>query len=413
MALVEIRAEGEKKLPLWEFVFVVALLAIYLLPSVSIGTTIILAVILAYCGYLAFSDKNLLPTIVATMSLICILAFFYALLTDASSIAQNVSNRELKRFVSKVYQYTTIYFPAILYIRVHKTATKSQKRFLVVAGMLLMLYVIVTTWVFLDSNPDATREWESFDETASQGVANYYFIYAVPIIVSVFSIVLFRANGAMRLLSIGLIIAGILFLVKAQYTLSILITIIGVLIQIFRNLRSAASKMIFVFTIALISIYLPSVLEWAIYNIPSDQVTTRLSEIYAFLTGSGELGYNLGGRLTLYGDTVKAFLESPIWGNINLTFDGHATFLTVLSDTGLLGSIPFYALLSMVYKSIKSYMHETHNQFNVILIMFVMMGLTNPIHASLPLGLAVWFLAPLTIQMIMKEDYNNETPLEN
>ena len=102
---------------------------------------------------------------------------------------------------------------------------------------------------------------------------------------------------------------------------------------------------------------------------------------------------------------------SPLWGHRQLGFDGHATFLTVLADTGIIGGIPFFALLSSIYKRVKAQLTNGIPQFKVIFIMFIMMGLTNPIHASFPLGLAVWFLAPLTIELIFKEDYSHEKKL--
>ena len=400
-----------KKLPMWEFLFIIFLLAIYLLPSFSLGSTTLLVILFAYCAFLLHTDKNIAPFISKSFILITVLALAYALLTDSSSISESVSNRELKRFISKLYQYLTLYFPAILFIRVNKLATQKQKKWLIYIGIALMISVIITTWIFLIQNPNATREWENFEESASQGVANYYFIYAIPIIIATVAIVFTKAKGAMKLLPLGCIILGILFLVSAQYTLSILIAIIGILIQVFRNLRSSISKAIFICLMLIGTLFIPNILAFAISRIPSEQVSVRLGEIYDFLTGEGAGGYNLNGRLTLYGDTIKAFFYSPIWGNRKLDFDGHATFLTVLSDTGIIGAVPFYYLLVVVCNFIKEQMYYQKAQFNVIIMMFVMMGLTNPIHASMPLGLATWFLAPMIISLIFEKENKYETPM--
>ena len=78
-----------------------------------------------------------------------------------------------------------------------------------------------------------------------------------------------------------------------------------------------------------------------------------------------------------------------------------------------LGGIPFYALLVCVCKNIKKQLPNCRAQFNVIIAMFVMMGLTNPIHASMPLGFAAWFLAPPMIQLFFKEKSQNEKSLES
>ncbi len=404
---------SRKKLPIWEILLILYLFAAYLVPSFSMGSTTLLLLLLVYCAYIVFIDPEMFSTVVVTLVLIFLLATAYALLTDASSIASDVSNRVLKRFISKVYQYLTLYFPAILFIRINRIATDAQKKLFAIVGNALMVYVIITTWLFLLENPEATRHWEDFDENAELDVANYYFVYAVPIIISAISIFMLKFRGFVRYASLVLAVVGIIFLVNAQYTLAILITVIGILIQVFRHIKTKLYKILFVLVIVAIFFFLPQILAFAIRIIPLGHVTIRLSEIRAFLTGQGADGYNLNSRLTIYGDTIVAFLKSPIIGNRKLDFDGHATFLTVLSDTGIIGGIPFYALLITVCKRVQRYMGTHRQQFGVIIMMFVMMGLTNPVHAALPLGFVTWFLAPLTIQTVLKEDPRNGQSLEN
>ena len=398
---------SRRKLPFWEILLIIYLFATYLVPSISMGSTTLLLLLLVYCVYIVFIDQDLFLTVVVPLLLIFALAAAYALLTDASSIAGEVANRGLKRFISKSYQYVTLYFPALLFVRVSRIATDTQKKIFAGIGTIMMVYVVITTWLFLLENPEATRHWQDFSENAEQDVANYYFVYAVPMIISVVSIFMLKYKNFVRYLSLALVIVGIIFLVNAQYTLAILITIIGVLVQVFRHIRTTLNKTLFIIGVLVIAVFLPQILSYAIKVIPSQHITIRLEEINAFLTGKGAGGYNLNSRLTIYGDTIKAFFRSPLWGNRKLDFDGHATFLTVLSDTGIIGGIPFYALLVAICKRVQKYMGTHKQQFSVIIMMFVLMGVTNPVHASMPLGFVTWFLAPLTIQTALKEDVSN------
>ena len=401
------------KLPFWEILLIIYLFAAYLVPSVSLGSTMLLLLLLVYCAYMMFIDRELMPIIAISLVFIVFIALFYALLTDTVTISENVSNRTLKQLMSKLYQYTSLYFPAFLFFRVSRIATRKQRLILAGTGIALMVYVIVTTWIYLIEHPGAIKEWSGDTDLINRDLASYYFVYAVPIIISVISIIMLQFKGIPRLISIVLVILGIIFLVNAQYTLAILIAIIGVLFQIFRNIHSRLNKILFALVSIAVSLFLPQILAYAIRIIPSQQVSLRLSEILDFLVGRGADGYNLNGRLTLYGNSIKAFLQSPFVGNRRLDFDGHATFLTVLSDTGILGGIPFYALLISICRHMKKQLGTHQAQFSVIIIMFCLMGLTNPIHASLPLGLTTWFLAPLTIELIFKEDANNGKALEN
>lgn len=404
---------SRKKLPFWEILLIVYLLTVYLIPSASMGSTILLLLLLAYCAYIVFVDPKMFSPVIIPLLLIVFLAAAYAMLTDASSIAEDVSNRELKRFISKTYQYVTLYFPAILFVRISRIATPTQKKLFVIVGNALMVYVIITTWLFLLENPEATRHWQDFDENAEQDVANYYFVYAVPIIISAVSIFMLKFRGFVRYASLVLAIVGIIFLVNAQYTLAILITVIGILIQVFRHIRSTLNKTLFILGVLIFAVFLPQILGYIIGILPTGHITVRLQEIRAFFTGKGADGYNLNSRITLYGDTLVAFFKSPVIGNRTLGFDGHATFLTVLADTGIIGGSFFYALLVTVCKQVQRYMGTHKQQFGVIIMMFVMMGLTNPVHAALPLGFVTWFLAPLTIQTVLKEDPQYVQALEN
>ena len=404
---------SRKKLPFWEILLIVYLLTVYLIPSASIGSTVLLLLLLAYCAYIVFVDPKMFSPVIIPLLLIVFLAAAYAMLTDASSIAEDVSNRELKRFISKTYQYVTLYFPAILFVRISRIATPTQKKLFSGVGIIMMVYVVITTWLFLQENSNATRHWEDFSENAELDIANYYFVYAVPIIISAISIFMLKYRGFIRYLSLTLVVVGLIFLVNAQYTLAILIAIIGVLFQVFRHIKTTLYKAIFLLVIVAMFVFLPQILTLAIRALPIGHISVRLTEIRAFLTGQGADGYNLNSRLTLYGDTLLAFFRSPVWGNRRLDFDGHATFLTVLSDTGIIGGVPFYALLVVICKQIQRYMGSHKQQFGVIIMMFVMMGLTNPVHASLPLGFVTWFLAPLTIQIFLKEDPQYVQALEN
>lgn len=404
---------SRKKLPFWEVLLILYLFVAYLLPAYSLGSTILLALLLVYCAYMMFVDSDLLPIVAISLALIILLALFYTLLTDTVTIAQNVSNRTFKQFTTKMYQYTALYFPAFLFFRVHKTATYKQKLLFAGVGIALMVYVIFTTWIYLIDNPGAIKKWSGDVDLSSMNLAGYYFVYAVPMIISVISIIMLQFKGIPRWIAVVLVILGIIFLVNAQYTLAILIAVIGVLFQIFRNIRATLNKILFALAAIAVALFLPQILEFAIRVIPAKQVALRLSEILDFLVGHGADGYNLSSRLTLYGDTIKAFLESPFIGNRRLDFDGHATFLTVLSDTGILGGLPFYGLFASICRHMKKQLGTHKAQFGVVITMFVMMGLTNPIHSSLPLGLTTWFLAPLTIQLIFKEDAKNGNALEN
>ena len=50
----------------------------------------------------------------------------------------------------------------------------------------------------LEINPDITRSWDDNIETASENVAGYYFVYAIPIVVSVLVMLVIKAKNFLQ-----------------------------------------------------------------------------------------------------------------------------------------------------------------------------------------------------------------------
>lgn len=404
---------NNRSISLLEYIFLLFLSVIYIIPNSPLGATTFLLLLLAYTALLALLDPSIRYAAIKILGLTVLISLAYLLLTESTSIAQGASNRGVKRLVSKIYQYYSLYFPVILLMRLQNAGTYKQKKGILIVVIATVIYVIATTWLFLLENPNATREWGSFDENAQEGVANYYFIYAIPILIGTITAFAVKWRRAARYFIIAIIAIAIIFLVNAQYTLSILIALIGVTFQIDRSIRSGKKRYLFRLMMVLAVFFMPTILKLAIDKIPSEQVTTRLAEIYDFLTGKGAGGYNLNGRLTLYGDTIKAFFRSPLWGNRDVGFDGHATFLTVLADTGILGGIPFYALYLIVCKTVSQLTGACKKYYSVVILMFTLMGLTNPVHASLPLGFVAWFVAPMLLMTVLNKEEKKNAAAQN
>lgn len=401
---------SKNRLSVVEMVGVCLLAAAYLIPRAALGSTVLLGILLAYSCYIALLDWELRPLILRIMLLTFLIGILYAVWVDDFAVAPNVANRTLKRFFAKTYQYYALYFPAILFLRVNHAGSRIQKRILLILSIGLMVYLAANTRMFLLDNPNASREWGEFENLSNQNIANYYHVIAYPILVAVAAACMVRLKPVYRMIVLIAIVMTIEFIIASQYTLSLLISIVGICYQIGVTIRTRVWRIIYTMVILVLAAFIPEFLRLGIRLIPSEQMTIRLGEILAFLSGQGADGYNLNGRLTLYWKSIVAFLTSPIWGNHKLDFDGHATFLTILADTGILGGIPFYYLLSSVVKQLRVTLGEHGKQIRTVILVVALTGLTNPIHASQPFGMAAWFIAPMLITAVFKERKNgNET----
>lgn len=411
-----LREKTSDRMSYIEFILVLLMAAYYVLPAVntSIGSITTVMLVLVYLAFVFLVDAPMRMQTLKTLLAVVFLALFYTVLTDTDSISATAENYELKQFFSRFFQYTMMYFPVLLFTRVDQLANKKQRWIVLIATLVMMAYVVVTTMTILSEDADATRHWENFDEYEGKNLGNYYFVYAVPIIIACLSACVVRSRVWAKALCIAMILFFFVFLINAQYTLAIIISIIGIAYQVVKSIKSLGGKALFLLALIVFLLFVPNMLEFAIERIRSAQITTRLREILAFLTGDGAGGYNLSSRLSLYWETIKAFLASPLWGNRYLEFDGHATFLTVLANTGLLGGIPFYWLFFSSRRHLLTLAGDAAELLKPAILMFALMGLTNPIQASQPLAFATWFIAPLMIMTIFKkETVADEKTVEN
>lgn len=398
----------QTKMGLLELALIIFISAYYILPSVSnnFPQVFILFAFMAYTVYICFKQLKESAYIIACFLIIAFIALMYTVLTDTDSISANATNYELKSFYSKLLQYFYMFFPAFLTFRIANSADLKQKKLLLTIISIMIVLVIILTIRELEINPNITRSWKDFDESSKNNVASYTFVYAIPIFISILVISFNKSNnGYIKLLIVLLGILSFVFLLRAQYTLALLIAVIGLLAGFIKTTKSSWLKLISIITVAIMLVFSGDILSFMASKVDSSQISLRLRELSDFFTSGDASGYNLGSRFNLYWKSILAFFASPIWGNRSLDFDGHATFLTVLSDTGILGGIPFYYLYFSMRKRIINVICDHNNFFNVSFVMLVLMGLTNPIHAAFPVGFTVWFVVPLII-MIINSNYN-------
>ncbi len=400
------RLIGKDGMPLIDMAAAIFFSIYYVLPSVNGSFNRWLALIagVGYFVYVFLKDRKVGVSFISILSAVTVIAFAFLLLTDTKTISESASNRFIKIFFSKFSQYFFMYLPGLLLIRVLKTANKEQKSVLLVLLTALYAIVLYNTFTVILENPDAIRHWEEFADMEDENIGNYYFVYSVPIVIVGISVCMAKLKGFRKIICLGMIGVLFLFLLQASYTLAILIAILGFALQIFLSFKSPVTKILFVVVAVIAAFFIPDLLLFISNNAASSNMAVRFRELYSFFTSGDTSGYNLNGRLTLYGKSIEAFLNSPIIGNRHLDFDGHATCFTILADTGIIGGIPFYYLLFSMNKRMKALLSENARNFLPAFFCLLLMGFSNPIHNSLPLAFSVWFIVPLIIDTLIKQE---------
>lgn len=400
------RLIGREGMPIIDLMAVIFFSIYYILPSVnnSVNGILVLLVGFAYFGYVFIKDRSTAIPFISIFAAVALVAIAFALLTDTKTISAAASNREIKHFFSKLSQYFFMYFPGLLVARTLKTASKEQKKLFTLIIIGLFSIVIYNTLQELRINPYAMREWETFNELEDENIGNYYFVYAIPIVMLVISMCMTKLKMFSKIINAGMLVFLFYFLFEAKYTLAILIAFIGFVLQILISLKTIYTKIIFTVAVTVVAFFIPDILLFISQNVDSMQVSIRFKELYSFFSSGDSSGYNLNGRLTLYLKSLEAFAHSPIIGNRNLDFDGHATCFTILSDTGIIGSIPFYYLLFAMNRRTKALLGDKKLLFFPTFVCLLCMGFSNPIHSSLPLSFSVWFIVPLIIDSFINKE---------
>ena len=259
--------------------------------------------------------------------------------------------------------------------------------------------VIVNTFTELMTNDTASRDWTEFSTQSENNIGTYSFVYIVPMLITALVSLFYTQKGFKKLLVVAVIVFLFVFLLSAQYTLAILISVIGMALQLSANMKTSAGKMLLWLLFIGLLFLMPTAFEMLAESIESEQISIRFKELAAFFGGGDASGYNLNGRLELYLKAVVAFVNSPIIGNRTLKFDGHATLLTVPADIGAFGLVGLWLLMLKSYKYVSALMGERKRHFTPVFVCLLIMGFTNPIHAAATALFGTWLMAPMIIMI--------------
>lgn len=408
-------AYSNQKLSLLDWIALVGFASYYILPSVSVRVGILQIILVSIIYILISTQFKVSKELLRYFAIFVFIGLLYALLVDAADISITSSNLFLKKFYSKFYQLFMMFFPLYLLKVVRLKATFHKKNILIIMGLLLILYVEMSTRTALEINANVTRSWGNYsDELRKLNIGHYGFVYSIPVVIALMLIAFFKSRSVIaKLTTVALIVTQMSFLLIAQYTLAVFAAIAGMMLLLM--IHYSGSKKIVILSMVIIGLMplVPSLIKLAADAVPSESMSIRLYEVYFFfMTGDGS-GYNLSGRMELYEKSIIAFFRSPVWGNSSLDFYGHATFLVIPAMLGLLGAIPFYYLYFHSYKIIKESLGEKGQQFIPIFAILLFVGFTNPIDAALPLMFVTWFLAPLVIEQLCGGDNDAELRLKN
>lgn len=389
-----------KKLPFWEFLLICLCTVYFIVPTVPAMFPFyaILFIEFIYSAYLVFSGKVNGFSFIKILALVLCVALLYTFLNDIKSIDVYASNRLLKRFISKFTQYSCMFFPILFFKRFIDSGSYKQARFIILLSIISFIGASIPVLQLISIDPLAARDFGL--EEGGNFIAPFPFVYGMTFVLVGAFLCLWNSNNKSSVFkwsTLVLFLFSLFFLYKSQFTLSLITSLITVVYIITRALRSSGTRLVFVISVFLVVLIMPYILEYLVIPFMPDLLASRFEEVRSFFLGDIDVESDLYGRFDLYGKSIKAFLNSPFIGNRSLDFDGHATYLMVWADLGLLGGSLVFYLLFKAKSIVNGLLSSTCYLFIPVFVHLFLNGFTNPIHASLQIYICIWFLIPLSL----------------
>lgn len=359
-----------------------------------------LAVELVYAMYVYWKEPTLRKLISSLFFSSLIIALLFTFTTSINTIAQNVSNREFKAMISMMNSFFSLCFPVLLMYRLLVHGSKWQKYSMLIFSSVVLFIILQVTMAELAINERILKSQMSSDMEGGTNamIGGYSFVCAAPMLAaSSFYAFIRSKKSVVRWVLLAVSLFFVVFMSKSMYAIALLAGVFGMSACLYSVSNSKNKKMYIIAPIILWFIA-PAIIQFVVGFMGDGDTRLRLLELYDFFT-TGEFGDDdLGARMELYGKGMATFFSNPIWGAYNMTFNPHSTAIEILASEGILGFIPFYLMLKKSFNMVGTLLPS----WSVLpcLLSFGLMCMTNPIHASLPLNISLWFLSPLLYNVI-------------
>lgn len=290
--------------------------------------------------------------------------------------------------------------------------TKKSKKSILFFTLSYFLFTICLTLKQLLIDPSFSRSIQDIDiktESVLTGAGSYSFIYACVILLPIlYMIYKSKINRKLTLLSLLLIPFIIIVVLKASYTIAILVILTMISVIILWNLRiKKATKIFIILAVATLIFYntasMGSILMQISNELEIGPLQERLIELSYYFQGQTLSNTaDLSMRKIVYMNSIDAFIHNPIFGRAFLPFDtnynigGHSFLLDIMGKYGIF-SLTYFMFFFKVFKAQRGN-EKNHKYYCITWVTFILLSLFNPISYYNNLFLLL-VIAPIVCQL--------------
>ena len=321
-----------------------------------------------------------------------------------------------KGFWILMTEYIT-FIPFLIFISVFKR--RNNIEYIILTASILIMIVIsgLKTYFMMQTVPNIARYMTSISTSnhvqlglyQSENIGGFGLSYSIGLLTVIsFSIYLHIEKSRVGYIPLIFSIFGVIYVVKAQFALLLLSTMISIAYTIFRKIRRSPIKLIFYIIFPLFLFTIPWIFSFLGTFFDGTIVGSKL----ILMQSSSILNYD---RIKMYFSSFSLFLRSPIWGN-NITgsnyityVSSHGTFFSLLCSTGILGVSFYIGQFTAVHHilkrrfSSKLYKDVFYPSYFFLLVTFI----TNPTYETFELYIVLFLLVPSAMMYILNNSYKN------
>ena len=384
------------------------IIVLYLSPAASffIGPHVLLFCILLFLFFSAISctSADFFKSFVLFASVIGFVVILYYTRWSSDVVGP----------LSRIFSIFLFFFP--IFIAKHYFAKKQYERLKNIIIFLLMVMGItaITSIVGSSIYPDASRSLATgrsdlyaldlYNSMNIGGYGNIYsFVLMLPLLVH-----MMRTNKDKRIFSGVILVLLVASILKAQYAISVLLSLLALVIALLFRAGSKFNKyqvllflfMAFLGVVLFQKEFIIDFFRVLAEFIDSPIIASKLNEVNAIID-AGIMGQEISIRFELYMQSVRAFTDNVLvgtWGDDTAIYQpgGHSEILDLFGAAGFVGFLSLCFVLFQYNRYVLAEIPANKSLEYVKwswIICFVL-GLVNTLITSSQIGLVVFFVVP-------------------
>ena len=397
MSLYDEKEIREQRVTFGFILYVLLTCIVYILPYTKFVVPYIIAALIML-GSLLFTvfkqDNNLLYIVI----LLFMSALFVVLYWANGLLMVDCINEWIRNI--------RFFIPVFWALYALKYCNQKQKNFFIILFSIVVVFLFIRTSIELEKDPWIARKLAQGKETSTDevnayrlnNVGGFEFSYMMGIVTLCLLYAALKVEKLLlKIIFVILTILSFNYIITTMYATLLLLTLVGMFILLFVNIKNKGIKILLAVFAVLTLFFLEDILLFLSTAFSEGSLLNeKFHNIY--LSFVEEDANVLGSRPQLILDSLKKWINNPIFGKVDSTSNSHSMVIQILEQTGLVGlfiiSFVFIALTKRIYKLMEEKELPT-SLFTISIIFLVVLAFLNPIGYCFEITIAVYFIVPL------------------